>query len=82
MENKNLFTTKEDILTYLNSQGVAVNHIEDHEKLDNVAAGLERLKTVNFSAGPYVFAKNLFLKNKAGGLYLLTVHNVKFIYLI
>ena len=76
MEKKNLFVTKEETLNYLKEQSVIVHHVEDHEKLDNVAVGLERLKSVNFTSGSYVFAKNLFLKNKAGGLYLLTVHHV------
>lgn len=76
MESNHVFTTKEETLNFLKNQGVGVAHVEDHEKLDTVPAGLERMKAVDFKAGSYTFVKNLFLKNKAGGYYLLTVHPV------
>jgi len=70
-----IMRTKQETLDYLKSKNVDVSHIEDHEKIDTVQLGLEKLKSVSFK-GEYTFAKNLFLKSKAGGLYLLTVHPV------
>ncbi len=68
---------KEDTLKFLQANGLTVHHNEDHEKLDTVQLGLEKFKSVTVSAGEYLFVKNLFLKSKAGGLYLLTLHPVK-----
>jgi hypothetical protein len=72
-----ILRTKDEILAYLKSNGVEVHHIEDHEKLDTVQLGLEKFKNLQFSKGEFTFVKNLFMKNKAGGLYLLTVHPVR-----
>lgn len=67
---------KEDTLTYLASNGVVVHHIENHEKLETVQLGLEKFKTLKLNVGEYLFAKNLFLKSKTGGFFLLTLHPV------
>ena len=77
MENNNYLRTKEETLNYLKSHGVEVHHVEHHEKLDTVQQGLEKFRSVEFKGGDFVFVKNLFMKNKAGGLYLLTVHPVR-----
>ena len=78
MECKDLLIkSKEDTLKFIKDNGFAVHHVEEHEKIDTVQAGLDKFKTVSFS-GSFTFAKNLFMKNKAGGLYLITVHPVNF----
>lgn len=78
MECKDLLIkSKEDTLKFIKDNGFAVHHVEEHEKIDTVQAGLDKFKTVSFN-GSFTFAKNLFMKNKAGGLYLITVHPVKF----
>ena len=76
MESTTIMKTKEETLNYLKAHNVVINHIENHEKVDTVQMGLEKFKSVSFTE-EFVFAKNLFLKSKAGGLYLLTVHPVK-----
>ncbi len=67
---------KEDTLKFLQAHGVTVHHSEDHEKLDTVQLGLEKFKSLKITGGEYLFVKNLFLKSKAGGLYLITLHPV------
>ena len=49
--------------------------IYDHEALDTMQAGLEHFSKNKPEIENYTFAKNLFLKNKAGGFYLCTLHN-------
>ncbi len=71
-----ILKTKDDMLAYLKSNQVEIHHIEDHEKLDTVQMGLDKFKNLQFPKGEFTFAKNLFMKSKAGGLYLLTVHPV------
>lgn len=68
---------KEAMLKFLSDAKVEIHHIEDHEELKTVNEGIERLKSVNFEKGNYSFLKNLFLKNKAGGFFLLSAHHVK-----
>jgi hypothetical protein len=77
MENNNYLRTTEQTLNYLKTNGVEVHHVEHHEKLETVQQGLEKFKVVEFKSGTFVFVKNLFMKNKAGGLYLFTVHPVR-----
>jgi len=69
---------KEAMLKFLADNKVEIHHIEDHEELKTVNDGIERLKSIKFEKGDYTFLKNLFLKNKAGGFFLLSAHNVKF----
>ena len=73
---------KEAILRFLSDAKIEIAHVEDHEEIKTVNEGLERLKLVNFDKGEYTFLKNLFLKNKAGGFFLLTAHNVRRLILI
>ena len=80
MEEIILIKTKEETLNYLKSNNVAVLHLEDHDKIDTVQQGLDKFKDLSLE-NSHTFAKNLFMKSKAGGLYLLTVHPV-YIYLI
>jgi hypothetical protein len=68
---------KEDTLKLLQANGVTIHHTEDHEKLDTVQLGLEKFKCLKLSSGEFLFVKNLFLKSKAGGLYLITLHPVR-----
>ena len=49
--------------------------IYDHEALDTMQAGLEHFSKNKPDIESYTFAKNLFLKNKAGGFFLCTLHN-------
>ena len=78
MERNNTnIRTKDETLVFLKESGLEVHHHETHEKLDTVQQGLDKFKTVELKE-QFVFAKNLFLKNKAGGFYLLTVHPVSF----
>ena len=73
---------KEAILRFLSDAKIEIAHVEDHEEIKTVNEGLERLELVNFDKGEYTFLKNLFLKNKAGGFFLLTAHNVRRLILI
>jgi len=73
---------KEAMLRFLSDAKIEIAHVEDHEEIKTVNEGLERLKSVNFDKGDYTFLKNLFLKNKAGGFFLLTAHHVRKLYLI
>ena len=75
MESSHL-KNKEDTLKFLQANSLTVHHVEHHEKLETVQVGLEKFKSLKVSAGEYLFAKNLFLKSKAGGLFLLTLHPV------
>ncbi len=68
--------SKEDMLKFLADAKIEIAHVEDHEELKTVNDGLERLKTVKFEKGEYAFLKNLFMKNKAGGFFLISAHNV------
>ena len=75
MESTSHIINKEQTLNFLKEHGITVHHLEDHEKLETVQAGLDKFKAVAFS-GEFTFAKNLFMKSKARGLYLITVHPV------
>ncbi len=77
MENTIQIRTKEETLAFLKNSGIEVHHIEEHEKLETVQAGLDKFKSVQFSKGEFTFVKNLFLKSKAGHCYLVTVHPVR-----
>ena len=68
-------SNKENTLAYLDKQGIKY-HVEDHEAANTVEDGLKYIKTEKFKEDEYTFVKNLFMKNKAGGFYLLTAHNV------
>ncbi len=76
MEDQILLTNKEETLAFLKKNDVTIYHMEDHEKLMTVQAGLDLFQKVNFTQGDFVFCKNLFMKNKTGTLYLLTVNHV------
>jgi hypothetical protein len=76
MEQKKL-ENKEAMMKFLSDSKVDIAHVEDHEELKTVNDGVERLKSVKFEKGEYTFLKNLFLKNKSGGFFLLSAHNVK-----
>jgi len=71
-----ILRTKDEMLAFLKSNQIEIHHIEDHEKLETVQMGLDKFKNLQFLKGEFTFAKNLFMKSKAGGLYLLTVHPV------
>ena len=68
---------KEAIFKFLSDAKVEIAHVEDHEELKTANDGVERLKSVKFE-GEFTFLKNLFLKNKSGGFFLLSAHNVKY----
>ena len=48
--------------------------IMTHEKIDSMQKGLEYFEKNKPELEDYTFCKNLFLKNKAGGFYLLVLH--------
>ena len=77
MENTNKNQTllnKEDTLKFLDQNKIDY-FVEDHEQANTVQEGLERVRTEKLKPEDYTFVKNLFLKNKAGGFYLITAHN-------
>lgn len=61
----------------MDKQGITY-HVEDHEAANSVKDGLTNIKTDKFKQEEYTFVKNLFFKNKAGGLHLLTANHVKY----
>ena len=65
---------KEAVLKLLNEEKIEFKMME-HEALDTMQAGLDYFEKNKPEVENYVFAKNLFLKNKAGGYYLLTLHH-------
>lgn len=74
MESK-IINNKEQTLHLLKENNVPF-HVEEHEQANTVNEGLEKVKTDKYKADEYTFCKNLFLKNKAGGFYLITAHHV------
>jgi prolyl-tRNA synthetase len=77
MENTNQNQTllnREDTLKFLEQNKIEY-FIEDHEQANTVQEGLEKVKTEKIKPEDYTFVKNLFLKNKAGGFYLITAHH-------
>jgi hypothetical protein len=76
MESKPRLSNKEETLSFLKENNINY-HLENHEKAETVQAGLDLIKTTQFQPEQYTFCKNLFIKNKAGGLILLTANPVK-----
>lgn len=74
MEHHRL-NNKEDTLAYLKQNNIEY-HVEDHEQANTVAEGLEKVKTNKLKPEEFTFVKNLFLKNKAGGFYLVSANHV------
>jgi hypothetical protein len=70
-------SNKENTLAYLDRQGISY-HVEDHEAANTVEEGLKNIKTDKYKQDEYTFVKNLFIKNKAGGFYLLTANHVNY----
>ncbi|MCQ2816097.1 MAG: hypothetical protein MJ252_02415 [archaeon] len=68
------FPDKESIHNLLKEAKIEYKEMT-HEKLDTVQQGLEYFSKNKPEVENYTFLKNLFLKNKAGGFYLLSVHN-------
>lgn len=69
------FPTKESIAKLLTTENIP-NLIVDHEPLLTIPPALEYFsKNPPAVEAPFIYCKNLFLKNKAGGLYLITAAN-------
>ena len=69
------YPTKESIAKLLTSENIP-NLIVDHEPLLTIPPALEYFsKNPPAVEAPFIYCKNLFLKNKAGGLYLITAAN-------
>ena len=71
--NKHRITDKEQTESLLKELEIKYTVI-DHEPVKTVQEGLEKVK--NESIKDFVFAKNLFLKNKEKAHFLLTAHHV------
>lgn len=74
MESKAKFPDKESVITLLNSEKVEFQCM-DHPVLNTVQEGLDYFEKNPPEVKDICFCKNLFLKNKAGGLILLTCHH-------
>ena len=72
------YPDKESISKLLTTENIP-NLIVDHEPLLTIPPALEYFtKNPPSVEAPYIYCKNLFLKNKAGGLYLITAaHDTK-----
>ena len=72
------YPDKESIAKLLKDENIN-NLIMDHEPLLTVNPAIEYFqKNPPKVEAPYIYCKNLFLKNKAGGLYLITAaHDTK-----
>ena len=69
------YPTKESIAKLLTTENIP-NLIVDHEPLLTIPPALEYFsKNPPAVEAPFIYCKNLFLKNKAGGLYLITAAN-------
>ena len=75
------YPDKESISKLLTAENIQ-NLIVDHEPLLTIPPALEYFsKNPPSVEAPYIYCKNLFLKNKAGGLYLITAaHDTKIDY--
>lgn len=75
MENTNPnLLTREDTIKFLDNNKIDY-FIEEHIQANTVQEGLEVVKTTKIKPEEFTFVKNLFLKNKAGGFYLITAHH-------
>lgn len=74
MENNQILLNREDTIKFLDKNNIDY-FIEEHEKANTVQEGLEVVKTDRIKHEDFTFVKNLFLKNKAGGFYLITAHH-------
>ena len=72
------YPNKESISKLLSEENIQ-NLIVDHEPLLTIPPALEHFtKNPPSVEAPFIYCKNLFLKNKAGGLYLITAaHDTK-----
>ena len=69
------YPDKESISKLLSSENIP-NLIVDHEPLLTIPPALEYFsKNPPAVEAPFIYCKNLFLKNKAGGFYLITAAN-------
>ena len=66
---------KEDTLKFLKEEKVEF-HVVDHEKIETTKEAETKLKSDKHKTEEYIFTKNLFFKNKAGGYYFLVAHPV------
>ena len=75
------YPNRDSIAKLLSDEKIS-NQIMDHEPLLTVPPALEYFtKNPPSVETPYIYCKNLFLKNKAGGLYLITAsHDTKIDY--
>ena len=78
MSTEAKYPDKESISKLLTAENIQ-NLIVDHEPLLTIPPALEYFtKNPPSVEAPYIYCKNLFLKNKAGGLYLITAaHDTK-----
>ena len=76
MESTILIRNTEETLKFLGENGIQVFHKEEHEKLETVQQGVDKFKSFTLAEGGFAFVKNLFLKSKGAGLYLISVHPV------
>ena len=68
------FPDKASVLAFLDAEKIPYT-LKDHEALDTVQAGLDYYAKNDPGVKDFTFAKNLFLKNKAGGFVLITANN-------
>ena len=78
MSSQVAYPDKDSIAKLLSSENIQ-NLIVDHEPLLTIPPALEYFtKNPPAVEAPFIYCKNLFLKNKAGGLYLITAaHDTK-----
>ncbi len=78
MSSQVAYPDKDSIAKLLSSENIQ-NLIVDHEPLLTIPPALEYFKKNPPAVeAPFIYCKNLFLKNKAGGLYLITAaHDTK-----
>ena len=75
MSSQVAYPDKDSIAKLLSSENIQ-NLIVDHEPLLTIPPALEYFsKNPPAVEAPFIYCKNLFLKNKAGGLYLITAAN-------
>lgn len=73
MESKPKFPDKDSVITLLKNEKLEFKCV-DHPSLNTVQEGLDYFEKNKPEVKDMCFCKNLFLKNKAGGLILLTCH--------
>lgn len=75
MDTKLNINNKEETLELLKQNGIEF-HLQEHEPIPTVQDWFDKVKQDKFKPEQFTFIKNLFLKNKTGGFFLLAANSV------